>query len=133
MASGGFPAAGDLHLRAGRKLAAAALCAAGEWFSGVEARLLGVLEEGAAPAVESVLAGLPAPMLDRLVPNARRVDFKGGRVVARQPGYRHTELSCGPLPGRLSPGGARQELLVGAGHTQNAVQRRGTGFPAIRN
>lgn len=49
-----------------------------KWFSAVEARLLGVLEEGAAPAVESILAGLPAPMPDRLVPNARRSDFKGG-------------------------------------------------------
>ncbi|PSJ57016.1 type VI secretion system-associated protein TagF [Kumtagia ephedrae] len=49
-----------------------------KWFAAIEARLLGVLEEGAAPAVESVLGGLPAPAIDRLVPNARRSMFKGG-------------------------------------------------------
>lgn len=44
-----------------------------KWFAGVE-------NAEQAPAVESILAGLPAPALDRLAPNARRATFKGGSV-----------------------------------------------------
>jgi type VI secretion system protein ImpM len=51
-----------------------------KWFAALEARLLAVLDEGAAPAVEEVLKGLSPPAFDRLAPNARRSDFKGGSV-----------------------------------------------------
>ena len=51
-----------------------------KWFGAVEARLLSVLDEDAAPSVDTLLAGLPAPALDSLAPNARRSDFKGGTI-----------------------------------------------------
>jgi type VI secretion system protein ImpM len=51
-----------------------------KWFAALEARLLGVLDEGATPAIEQVLAGLSPPAVDRLAPNARRTAFKGGAV-----------------------------------------------------
>jgi type VI secretion system protein ImpM len=51
-----------------------------KWFGAVEARLLSVLDEDAAPAVETLLAGLSAPSLDSLAPNAQRNDFKGGTI-----------------------------------------------------
>ncbi|MBS3650135.1 type VI secretion system-associated protein TagF [Pseudaminobacter sp. 19-2017] len=51
-----------------------------KWFAALEVRLLGVLDEGAAPAVAEVVADLPPPAFDRLAPNARRSDFKGGTV-----------------------------------------------------
>jgi type VI secretion system protein ImpM len=51
-----------------------------KWFGAIEARLLGVLDEGATPTVDTLLAGLPTPAMDSLAPNAHRSDFKGGPV-----------------------------------------------------
>ncbi|WP_442579500.1 type VI secretion system-associated protein TagF [Mesorhizobium sp. ASY16-5R] len=73
-----FPLLAIYICEAGESLPPPSYAPQEKWFSAVEARLLGVLEEGAAPAVDSVLAGLPPPTLDRLAPNARRSVFKGG-------------------------------------------------------
>lgn len=51
-----------------------------KWFASLEERLLGVLEDGAAPAVPDVLAGLSAPIADTARPKVERTAFKGGSI-----------------------------------------------------
>lgn len=51
-----------------------------KWFGAIEHRLLGVLEDGASPPVEAILADLPPPAFDRSEPAAPRDPFKGGTV-----------------------------------------------------
>lgn len=52
------------------------------WFVSIEERLLALLEDGAAPAVEGILAGLAPPALDLRASAMQRGEFKGGPVWA---------------------------------------------------
>lgn len=73
-----FPLMAVFMCEPGAALAPPSYAPQDKWFQAIEGRLLSVLEEGAEPAVESLLADLPAPALDTAQPKAPMSRIKGG-------------------------------------------------------
>lgn len=73
-----FPLLALYACEPGERLPPPAYAPQDKWFGLVEERLLGVLEEGATPTVDAILAGLAAPALDTATGDRRGQAFKGG-------------------------------------------------------
>jgi len=56
-----------------------------KWYVAMEQRLLGVLDEGATPTVDTLLAGLSEPALDNGARKPGLASFKGGPVWQGEP------------------------------------------------
>lgn len=80
-----FPLMAIYMAEAGSSLPPPSYAPQEKWFAAIEQRLLSVLDEETEPSVETLLSGLPEPVLDKAVPKFDRAIFKGGPVWRAPP------------------------------------------------